>query len=202
VVNGKPKDEKKDPEKDQNETPPPENADGVQPDAKEGKEADVKPKGQDAPDSAIQQGDAPMEPDADAGEDTQGQPQISDADFEEMSEEPGFKDFPRDDPPENNETVIVLHQAEGPAESIVVTTPKQVWDRRTLYMGDGKSVTKDEFASAQQAAIYLKKVVSQRSKKATRADIVNSNQQLLEALKAEGREDTITMLKKLTEEGA
>lgn len=89
----------------------------------------------------------------------------------------------------------------NPSSSEASSAAYQGWDGKTIYMGAGKTIAKDNFASAQAAAIYLRKVINQRTKMVTRREILDGNKDLIIALAKDERHDTIKELTDLIEIG-
>lgn len=101
-----------------------------------------------------------------------------------------------------------IHADGGTAGKIIDATYEEtkpaepnLWDGKTVYVGDGKTAVK-EFASAQAAAIYLKRVVSQRKHKESRQEIIKGNKMLIFVLLKDGNQAVVDELNALAEGGA
>lgn len=82
----------------------------------------------------------------------------------------------------------------------IILPEKEIWDGKTVFMGGGKSATKD-FASPRAAAVYVKKVVAQRTHNSTRKAILDGNAALMNALKSDGEMGLMDEMELLTTQG-
>lgn len=117
---------------------------------------------------------------------------ITDADFEEMSTP---DTAPRAvDAPQTHQVTPVNHQVEASNHQV-----DPIWDSRTIYMGEGKTIEKEFNTSS--AFVYLKKVMSARNTKASRQALFDGNHLLMEALKNNNQAAAVDDLLKLVEQG-
>lgn len=123
----------------------------------------------------------------------QGYADISDADFGEATG-PVIDHVPAsrtETPPESLNTQNPVDEQKPSLSS--------VWDGQTINIG-GRPQQKD-FPSAVSAAVYLKKVMSQRKHKASRQSILNENPMLVAELEHQGKIDTLAELRKVANSG-
>lgn len=94
----------------------------------------------------------------------------------------------------------VLSEALAAAETQEVIPPtKSGWDGQTIMIGGRPQ--RSDFPSATSAAVYLKKVMSQRKHKASREGIMKENALLIAELESQGKRDTLADLRKLASQG-
>lgn len=93
-------------------------------------------------------------------------------------------------------TLVKESAADGGSQSENMA-PDQPW---RIFVGGEKYMQKD-FASGKAAAVYLKKIISNRTHKATRQAIMEGNAANLERMAALGATDSVTELRNLSEQG-